>query len=166
VNQPGGKDRIGAVLARMNLPSVVDRDSLVASVAWRRGRPIRLAPVPHRLIPSNHYGMWLARVSDDVIVYTDDTSDVHATHIVCHEIAHMELGHDHDAIGDTTLDADRLRGLEPVVGSSAVLGAFGRSNYSSEQEYDAELLATHIMSRVSRRTANVDERTGRILGSF
>lgn len=162
----GSNDPIGGALARMELPSVVTRDVLVASVAQRRGRPIRLVPVSRRVIPGHHYGMWLSRVCDDVIVYTDDTSDVHATHIVCHEIAHMELGHDRDSVGDTDLGPDRLRDLEPVVGSSRIVGAFGRSNYSSRQEYDAELLATYIMSRVSRRRTSTDEQAVRILGSF
>lgn len=161
-----GRDLIGATLTRMNLPPVVTRDALVASVAQRRGRPIRLVPVSRRVIPGNHYGMWLARVSDDVIVYTEDTSDVHATHIVCHELAHMELGHDRASVGDTELGPGRLHDLEPAVGSSRIVSAFGRSNYSSRQEYDAELLATYIMCRVSRLRTSTDERAVRILGSL
>lgn len=160
------ENEVGRALERMNLPSAVTRDSVVAGVVARRGRPIRLVPVPHRVLRGNHFGMWLARVSDDVIVFTDDTSDMHATHIVCHEIAHMELHHDREPVGDTTLDPAQLRDLAPSVGSSEIVSAFGRSNYSSKQEYDAELLATHIMARVNRRGGNGDERAARILGSF
>ncbi|MFD4369711.1 hypothetical protein [Rhodococcus sp. NPDC058521] len=166
MKRPFRGNDVARALERMNLPSAVTRDAIVAGVAARRGRPIQLVPVPHSVLRGNHFGMWLARISDDVIVYTGDTSDTHATHIVCHEIAHMELHHDLAPIGDTTLDPAQLRDLTPSVGSSEIVSALGRSNYSTRQEYDAELLATHIMARVNRRGGNGDERAARILGSF
>lgn len=166
MKRPLRRNEVARALERMDLPSAVTRDAVVAGVAARRGRPIELVPVPHRVLRGNHFGMWLARVADDVIVYTGDTSDTHATHIVCHELAHMELRHDQAPVGDTTLDPVQLRELTPSVGPSEIVRAFGRSNYSTQQEYDAELLATHIMARVNRRGGNGDERAARILGSF
>ncbi|GAF50426.1 M48 family metalloprotease [Rhodococcus wratislaviensis] len=166
--QSRSSNHLRRIVAEMGIPVPWNRDQLVAGVAARRGRPIHLVPVSHSLVQGGHSGLWLARAEDDVILYAAGTSDVHATHIICHELAHMELGHDRTALGDRSVDATALSKAAPSVDPSSVVTALGRSNYSSAQEYEAELLATLLMARRGGNTsaATTDPRASRILGSF
>ncbi|MBV6759779.1 hypothetical protein KV605_25370 [Rhodococcus opacus] len=157
------------IVAEMGIPVPWNRDQLIGSVAARRGRPIHLVPVSHALVQGGHSGLWLARADDDVILYATGMSDVHATHIICHELAHMELGHDRDAVGDTSVDSTVLSAAAPSVDTAGVVKMLGRSNYSNDQEYEAELLATLIMAGRRVTTSGVtagDARASRMLGTF
>jgi hypothetical protein len=165
---PRSRNHLRRIVAQMDLPVPWNRDELVNNVARRRGRPILVVPVAHALVRGGHFGLWLARATDDVILYAAGTSDVHAAHIICHELAHMELGHDRTAIGDTSVDSRVLAEAAPSVDTTDVVKVFGRSNYSNDQEYDAELLATLIMSgrRSTMCDTGGDPRASRILGTF
>ena len=154
------------IVAEMGIPVPWTRHQLVDSVASRRGRPIELISVDRSLIAGGHFGLWLSRADDDVILYPGGTSDVHATHIICHEIAHMELGHDREAMGEISERAQLPRKGVPGVDTAGVVRVFGRSNYSSDQEYEAELLATLIMASHRKTAVADDARVDRILGSF
>jgi hypothetical protein len=68
--------------------SVLD---LVAMVADRRGRPIRL--VPWAMPDVSQFGVWLAGPKSDYIFFESDTARVHQHHIILHELAHILLGH-------------------------------------------------------------------------
>ena len=167
--QSRSSNHLRRIVAEMGIPVPWNRDQLVAGVAARRGRPIHLVPVSHSLVQGGHSGLWLARAEDDVILYAAGTSDVHATHIICHELAHMELGHDRDTVGDTSVDSTVLSVTAPSVDSARVVKMLGRSNYSNDQEYEAELLATLIMA--GRRAGTSDDTVGdarvsRMLGTF
>ncbi|SEE29120.1 hypothetical protein SAMN04490220_7268 [Rhodococcus jostii] len=167
--QSRSSNHLRRIVAEMSIPVPWNRDQLVADVAARRGRPIHLVPVSHALVQGGHSGLWLARADDDVILYAAGTSDVHATHIICHELAHMELGHDRDAVGDTSVDSTVLSAAAPSVDTARVVRMLGRSNYSNDQEYEAELLATLIMAGRRSRTSDDtvgDARVSRMLGTF
>ncbi|MBC2642738.1 hypothetical protein H5400_28410 [Rhodococcus wratislaviensis] len=167
--QSRSSNHLRRIVAEMGIPVPWNRDRLVADVAARRGRPIRLVPVTHALVQGGHSGLWLARDDDDVILYAAGMSDVHATHIICHELAHMVLGHDRDAVGDTSVDSAVLTEAAPSVDTARVVRMLGRSNYSNDQEYEAELLATLIMAGRRARASDAalgDARVSRMLGTF
>ena len=152
------------ILADLDVPQSWDRDQLVRRVSERRGRRLHVVPVPGRLVRAGHFGLWVARTDDDVVLYASETSDQHATHIICHEIAHMALGHDRTARDDDTVDRDSLRRAVPGFDESGVRRVFGRSSYSADQEYEAELFATFVMA--SRRSADPEDARSRFLDTF
>ncbi|NLU83299.1 hypothetical protein HCA44_10960 [Rhodococcus sp. HNM0569] len=165
--------KLRCLVDELSLPSGWRRDTLVAAVAERRKRSITLVPVRAELVQYGHSGLWLAREHDDVVLYADHTSARHATHIVCHELAHMLLRHDEDPAtradaGDTrgpgsTDVLAEVRAAVPTAGT--VRAVFGRSSYSDRQEYDAELLATLVMSTM-RSHGSADRTASRIVGSL
>jgi hypothetical protein len=65
---------------------------------------------------------------------------------VCHELGHILREHS----ASHTLDSDIARALTAAVEAGEVQRVLGRDTYNDDQEYEAELIATLILRRVSR----------------
>ncbi|MFF4606557.1 toxin [Streptomyces sp. NPDC001339] len=133
-----------AVLARLDLPDGCTIATLMERLSADRGRPIRLVTMP--LGAKTPCGMWLATDSFDVIVVEADTSRLHQDHIIAHELAHMLCDHCDSAGFDTTVMQRLLPDLDP----RRVREMLGRAAYSSEEEQEAETVASLILERVTR----------------
>jgi hypothetical protein len=121
--------------------------NLVERVAAVRGRPIELCP---RTMPDlTQYGAWIASPSYDFIFFERDTARIHQDHIICHELAHMLLGH------QTLVVPEAL----PV--SAQVLMRQMADLHKSPRERDAEEMATLIQNELIRR-AGLQALTARI----
>src|SRR5919202_1513955 len=138
--------RCEAQVRALELPERVDLDGLVAAVAARRHHPIVLCPVRGRPVPC---GMWIAAESRDYIFYEADTSPLHQTHIILHELAHAVLGHDPARIAHPEL----LRELLPDLGAHLLESVLERASYARPDEQEAELLASLLLSRLSLGSA-------------
>ncbi|MCX2968368.1 ImmA/IrrE family metallo-endopeptidase [Streptomyces sp. TRM70308] len=126
---------------------VGDVFELCAVVGERRSRPVRLAPVDLRA--TGVYGLWLATHAEDVVLYEARTSRLHQEHIVAHELAHILCDHHRDgALDDATLQA-----LFPSLEPATVRGMLGRCGYLAAEEQEAELMASLLLTRVQRRSA-------------
>lgn len=79
-------------------------------------------------------GLWVGTASVDYVFYEAQTTPLHREHIVLHELGHILFGH-HSLEGE---DAD---GNLPTV--------LGRTNYTTRQEQEAEMLASMIRIRTS-----------------
>ncbi|MEV4240539.1 hypothetical protein AB0J47_35775, partial [Nocardia sp. NPDC049737] len=89
-------------------------------------------------------GLWIARESDDVIMYGAD-SEWHADHIIAHEIGHMLLGHG-TASGPGAAVADlSLRELMPSLSLETIRSVLRRQDYGSERERTAETFADLLL---------------------
>ncbi|MBA3488204.1 MAG: hypothetical protein H0T78_01445 [Longispora sp.] len=133
-----------ARLAGIEVPIPFNLDTFVATMAAHRGRPILLRATPVPASPDYPSGVWKAAPEVDFI-YVDTTSSTwHQEHVVCHEIGHMLWGH---TASDTELDKVLLPDLDPAT----VLWMLGRHEYTSEQEQQAEMMATVILARAGRR---------------
>ncbi|MEV0373305.1 hypothetical protein AB0I10_26405 [Streptomyces sp. NPDC050636] len=83
------------------------------------------------------YGLWLGTSVDDHIFYEQQTSRVHREHIVLHEIGHMLFDH-HASDAEESWTAKLLPDLDP-----GLIGRLlGRTNYSTSQEREAEMIAS------------------------
>jgi hypothetical protein len=81
---------------------------------------------------------------------------VHQDHIVLHEICHLLCGH----AGDDALGTEHARLLFPNLDPAMVGRVLGRTSYSTEEEQEAELLASMIQQAARRdrpRTRAVTE---------
>lgn len=115
--------------------------TLCSELSKRRRRPLHLHPIP--LDTSEVCGLWIGTDAEDHIFYEQHTARSHQEHIILHEIGHMLFGHRSDAsvasVASGVSDA-----LFPDLDTRLVRRVLGRTNYSSRQEQEAEMLASLI----------------------
>jgi hypothetical protein len=115
--------------------------SLVDSVAAYRRRPIILCPFD--LPDPAHFGCWIASPSRDFIFFVWKTARVHQDHIICHELAHMLLGHTTLVVGD---DLDVLHFREHGLARKA--SVLRRSPHERAAEQLALTIQQELIDRV------------------
>lgn len=102
----------------------------------RRGRPIK--PIAHPLPAGMPNGIWLAAEDADYFFYQANTTPLHRDQIIIHEFGHLIAGH--QMLGDVSVAA--LAG--PAPGDSDA--ALARTCYSDDREWEAEMLASIILT--------------------
>ncbi|PRY45156.1 hypothetical protein [Umezawaea tangerina] len=134
------RERCAAVLRDLPLPVPFDAHALCEQVAARRGRPMRLIPMPGL---TGVCGMWVATTTADLVFYERETTLPHREHIILHELSHVLC--DHYPVSTSLAEQARLLlpGLDPEVVSRVL----GRAGYSSAEEREAETLASLIRQR-------------------
>ncbi len=120
-------------------------DDFVLAVDQYRSRPIQL--LPHDLGRGSPSGMWIATESTDYVVFPADASSSERTAIICHEVAHMVLGHQ-AALFDRT--AQLVEMVAPHVDPATAQRFLTRHGYAEAMEADAEELATALVARLAR----------------
>ncbi|WP_157129166.1 hypothetical protein [Nocardia amamiensis] len=123
------------------LPEDWTAEELFASVERLRGRRIVRLPLPSAS-PVGLCGMWLACSGYDVF-FLRKSSDPHD---IFHELGHMLLDHGQDSPADEL--ATLLPGVELDHDVATVRAFRGASSYDRPEEYEAELFATMIRTRV------------------
>ena len=139
--------RRSAASARRLIPASGDLTGFVDAVARSRGRPIVLLGAAFEAdAPS---GVWIVTELRDYIAYPSDASAARRAAIVCHEVAHMLLGHDPPAGtgGLASLAAAAAPTLDPDVAARFL----ARHGYACGEEADAEGLGTRLAAELARR---------------
>lgn len=131
---PSLRKRCETILGHMDLTHPFSLDAVCARIAEQRGRPIRLHPLPPEAAESGVCGLWVGTETVDYVFYEAHTTPLHREHIVLHELGHILFGHH-------SLDARETDGRAPVV--------LGRTNYTTRQEREAEMLASMIRIRTA-----------------
>lgn len=126
--------RCEMILGHMDLTHPFSLDTLCARIADRRGRPILLHPLPREAAESGVCGLWVGTETVDYVFYEAHTTPLHREHIVLHELGHILFGHH-------SLEGEETDGRAPVV--------LGRTNYTTRQEQEAEMLASMIRTHTS-----------------
>lgn len=119
------------------IPRPFDLDELLDRIERHRDRPIDLHATR---VTGGPCGLWLRRADTDVIVYAENTSTVHQTHIVLHEIGHMVCEHR----GACALDLSSLGGLVDPARARLAEHMLSRSTYGTDDEQEAEMVGTLI----------------------
>ncbi|MEV0113240.1 hypothetical protein AB0H77_08315 [Streptomyces sp. NPDC050844] len=133
--------RIRHLLRTLNVRPPLSVKELCQALSQSRGRHIELRSYP--LPPSGPIGLWFETANADLIIFQRDTTPLHQDHIILHEVGHILADH-HGASVDTQWDA-LLPGLE----IGAIRRALQRCSYDTEQEHEAELIATIILEWAS-----------------
>ena len=127
-------------MRELTIPVPFDLTAFIAALAERRGKRIELVPV--RLGSGVPCGALVSTDEAEYLCYAADTTPLHAEHIVLHELAHILSGH---SGGDGALAR-----LFPDLDPATVSRVLGRVSYTTEQEREAEMMASLIRGRSSR----------------
>lgn len=143
------RKRCENILGHLDLPHPFSLEVLCHRIAEQRGRPIRLHPLPKEAAESGVCGLWVGTASVDYVFYEAQTTPLHREHIVLHELGHILFGH-HSLEAEEPDRTDEADDRAPTV--------LGRTNYTTRQEQEAEMLA----SMIRIRTANTGPRTAAV----
>lgn len=128
------------------MPRSGDISDLLSAMSELRGREMRLLHAP---LESTLSGLLISTEQADYIAVAEGASPERLAAIVCHEVAHALLGHDHEgSLGQELLESGLLSGLDARLADSVVAA---RQAYAHTAETDAETVATHISIELRRR---------------
>ncbi len=148
------RESCAKALREIKLPYPFSVEAFCSQLGQQRNRPLHLHPMPDRSALSGVCGVWVATEGDDHIFYESRTSRVHQEHIILHEIGHVILGHQMrgDGIGDG-LSAG-VDAFLPDLRTRSIRHFLGRTDYTTRQEREAEMLASLIGVRVRHMRTN------------
>ncbi|MGA5423351.1 hypothetical protein [Streptomyces lavendulocolor] len=126
------------------MPGPFSVEALCERLGEQRRRPIHLHALPLRHTRAGTCGLWLSTAIDDHIFFEQQTTRVHQEHIVLHEVGHMLFDH-HTVDEEDGWITALLTDLDP----RAVRRMLARSNYSTRQEREAEMMASLIRTGLS-----------------
>jgi hypothetical protein len=151
--------RCASALRGLRMPVPFDVHEFCSALAARRGRPIRLLPLPGL---TEVCGLWVATAGFDLIAYERNTTRPHQDHIVLHEIGHMLCDH----YPTSLTPAEQVRLLLPSLDPAMVSRVLGRAGYGSTEEREAEFLASLIRQHAesARVGGSVTDRLRSALG--
>jgi hypothetical protein len=140
------RKRCEALVSALDLPNPFSIDALVHQLSVQRGRPIHIHTVP---IGSaiNACGLWIATSTHDTIYVEEKTTKFHQEHIILHEVAHILWDHritDQESLGTLTT-------LLPSISPDLIRRLLARTNYTTGQEQEAELVASLIHATARTR---------------
>lgn len=133
-----------ARLREIDVPDPFDIETFCARLAERRGRPLQVLPLPEGVGPEAPCGFWMATHRRDIVFVEAATSPLHREHIILHEVAHIICGHAEEVPLAT------FARLLPHLDVAMVGRVLGRTSYTTDEEREAELLASLILARVRR----------------
>ena len=146
---PGSRTNRAAWRAVSRLiPANGDVDEFVAAVSEERSR--RIAVLGCALPGEGPSGLWVQTSDVDYILHADTVTAEHRETVICHEVAHMVLGHEaREGLVDTTAFA-------PSVSPSVAARFLTREGYPDKIESDAEALGTLLAAElVARATTDL-----------
>ncbi|MGP3949922.1 toxin [Streptomyces sp. 7N604] len=137
-----------AIVEQLQIPDPFDINDLCDRLEETRGRAISLAPMPLPVGEGSPCGLWVATDDVDYILYQERTSRVHQVHIILHEIGHLLCRHE----ATPALHDEVSRLLMPTLDPELVRVVLGRTQYTSQEERAAELIASLISMRANAVT--------------
>lgn len=134
-------ERCLTLVRSLHVPIPFDVEKLCARLDRDRNRRIQLLPVA--LPPGSLSGLWVSTNNADYIIYQKATSLLHQEHIILHEIGHLLCEH-----GATSVLGDEYSPqLFPDLDPRMIREVLGRSHYSSQEEQEAEMVASIILQQ-------------------
>ncbi|MFC4605874.1 hypothetical protein [Rhodococcus kronopolitis] len=134
-------------MSELDLPVDWTVEELVRTVSAVRGRRVVLVSLPEAAA-GGLYGLCLARRDEDVILYRSSPLAEERRFIVARELACLLLGRGGDDRFDPVGLASTLVGLDQAGGAELVPSG-GSGELDPALEYEAGLLATMMMTRVT-----------------
>ncbi len=146
MNREQSRRECEALVAKLDLPDPFNLKEFCARLGHQLERDIVL--LSHAMVIGGLCGTWMRTAKADYVFYEEDTSQLHQQHIVFHELGHILRRH----VPGSELSKDLARNLAPGIKVSDVFRVLGRDSYTDDDEFEAELIATLVLRRVSRQT--------------
>ncbi|MEV0700027.1 hypothetical protein AB0I53_19265 [Saccharopolyspora sp. NPDC050389] len=146
MRRAGGEARLRRALREeldeLGIVGPTDMAEVCRRLGARRGKPLKLSPYP--LDVPGPFGLWIATPVVDFILYQQETTNAHQQHIIAHELGHIISGHSSD-------DGDEAGWYEsfPDIPPDHVRRALRRTHYETDQEREAETVATLLLERAA-----------------
>ncbi|MFE0021353.1 hypothetical protein [Amycolatopsis sp. NPDC059021] len=141
------RNRCQALVEAVDVSQPFTARSLCGILAEQRGRRLYVHPLPRDMNDEGTpCGVWLATDVADHIFFEEHTSPFHQEHIIMHELAHMICGH---TIADLPAELD-ARILDDTADPQEIQQILLRTSYSTDQEQEAELVATLLLEKSAR----------------
>lgn len=121
-------------------------DDLVAAVSDQRSRAVHLLAADFG--PEAPTGMWISTDNAEYIVFPADASSAERAAVICHELAHMLLGHQPEARVDQLSQIAKT--VAPTIDPEVARRFLQRHGYSEQVEAEAEQLATALVTQLAR----------------
>jgi hypothetical protein len=137
---------------QLDLPRPFSIEAFCRQLELQRHRQIRLLPIPRSIALSGTCGLWLATVDTDFIFYEEETTPLHRTHIIAHEIAHLLC----DSQTKDVMDLGNLSQLMPSLDPALIQRSLRRADYTTHHEEEAEMIASLIIDHATRANAAMD----------
>jgi hypothetical protein len=83
------------------------------------------------------------------VFYNPETSQLHAEHIILHELSHMLSGHTTGINAGRAVSGGTISQLVPDLDPRVIDTILGRAGYTTAQEREAEMLASLIRARAA-----------------
>ncbi len=134
--------RCQRVVGQLVIPDSRDVRELCDRVGDQRGRSIALLPLP--MSASGACGLWMAGSRADYICYERDTTPVHQTHIVLHELGHILCEHP----GAENVES-AFSGIFPDLSATTlkIMLARQHAGFTTQHEAEAETVA-YLISEI------------------
>ena len=136
------------------VPTPWNVEEFARRVAETRNKPVRIVDLDFS--PQGGItGAWKPTSKQDIIFVSSSAAGLRRDAIICHELAHMTLGHTPSELGFTGSAA--VQDIAPLLleASPALASKFMfRHDYDSQAESDAEHLATVVIAAISAVPAN------------
>lgn len=140
----------------LRLPHRFTTRQLREAITELRGKPIILRPLSTLGSIDVPCGVRLESDEADFLFYEEATSVHHQRHILTHELCHVFCDHP----GSLELDPSTARALG--INPTLALRMSGRTQYSTADEREAEMMATVIRQRIylDRESASREPKKG------
>lgn len=120
--------------------------ALIAKLEVDRGRAIVIRDLPTVIDRSGKFcGLWVATDTTDYVFVDAGGGELRRIHVLLHELAHIILKHEQPAV---SVAVELLPDLDPQL----IRQVLGRNAYDDCREYEAELLATHMLRMIETPT--------------
>lgn len=136
-------------LAKRLMPADGDLLGLLTNLSEHRGREIHVLTREFGGQPTS--GLWLATERADYLVIDDPTTPSRRAAIICHEVAHILLGHEGQVEGGSAVIPSIAA---PDLSPELIARAMARHDYEDGVEAEAEQAATLIGAEHWNRQIN------------
>ncbi|MEV8070538.1 hypothetical protein AB0P32_31225 [Streptomyces sp. NPDC085995] len=128
------------------LCSELSVEELCERLSALRRRPMHVLPMR---LPSGPHGLLVSTGAGDYIVVEEQLVPIHQRQVILHEVGHVVCGH--EASPAVPVEASRL--LFPSLASESVHRVLRRDHSESDEEIEAEFVASLIGRRISTWSA-------------
>jgi hypothetical protein len=134
--------RADALFGSLRIPGGFSLENVVRHVERIRRTKLQIVPLV-ALNGTSACGLLLLRRGTHTIYHVPESSSLHRTQCILHELSHMLLRHDETSLGDAQL-ARFIPDIRLDVGDKL----FGRVNFDDDTEIEAERLADRLASAI------------------